>query len=200
MMRIGLTGGIGSGKSTVAGMFAELGVPIYNSDTAARRLMEEKPALRAEITALLGPRSYQGGSLNRTYIASRVFSDPELLQALNALVHPAVASDFNAWSQVQRAPYVLQEAAILFENGGYRKLDRMILVTAPEKERVRRVASRDETTAAEIRKRMQHQWPEQEKIPLADYVIPNVDLDQTRKTVTRIHRELLDLSGPADPA
>ncbi len=194
-MRVGLTGGIGSGKSTVAGFFRELGIPVYDSDLRARELMETDPDLRGRIGELLGEGAYAEGKLNRAWIASTVFGDPELLEALNALVHPAVAADFKAWSSRQEAPYVLQEAAILFENGGHRNLDRMILVTAPEEERIRRVVSRDETSDARVRSRMQAQWGDERKIPLADFVIENVDLEATQRSVYRIHRELLGIPG-----
>lgn len=197
MIRAGLTGGIGSGKSTVAGFFRELGVPVYNSDLRARELMEEEPDLRRRIVDLLGGEAYADGSLNRAWIASRVFGNPELLEALNALVHPAVAGDFASWSAGQEAPYVLQEAAILIENGGHRKLDKIILVTAPEEERIRRVVARDDTTESRVRSRMDAQWGDSRKIPLADYVIENVDLEATRRAVLRIHRELLDIPGSA---
>lgn len=197
MIRVGLTGGIGSGKSTVAGFFRELGIPVYNSDLRARELMGEDPALRKSIEALLGSEAYADGSLNRSWIASRVFGNPELLEALNALVHPVVAADFASWSARQEAPYVLQEAAILIENGGYRKLDRIILVTAPEEERLRRVVARDDTSESRVRGRMEAQWSDSRKIPLSDYVIVNVDLAETRREVHRIHRELLEIPGSA---
>ncbi len=192
MMRVGLTGGIGSGKSTVAGFFSDLGIPVYNSDARARELMEAQPGLRRGIRELLGPSAYTEAGLDRAYVASRVFSDEALLGKLNALVHPAVRKDFELWSQRQQAPYVLQEAAILIENGNYRELDRMILVTAPEEERIRRVVERDKTSETSVRERMRSQWEDADKIPHADYVISNISLEETRDAVERIHRELLE--------
>ena len=196
MMRIGLTGGIGSGKSTVAGFFQALGVPVYDSDARARILMEEDEELKAGIQNLLGASSYKDGVLNRSHIASRVFADQGLLQQLNALVHPAVRKDFQNWCKRQQAPYVLQEAAILIENEAYRNLDRMILVTAPSEERIRRVMSRDAASREEVLSRMNHQWPDEDKIGWADYIIENIELDSAKREVDRIHRELLQLSGP----
>ncbi len=198
-MTVGLTGGIGSGKTTVSGYFGELGVPVYNSDSRARELMEEDRALRRSILELLGPRAYTGAALNRAFIASRVFGDKALLEQLNGLVHPVVRKDFHAWRATQRAPYVLQEAAILFENGAYRNFDRMILVTAPREARIRRVMKRDDTSRESVLARMKNQWETSRKIPLADYVIENDDLENTRLQVGRIHRELLHLSGVEPP-
>ncbi|MDC6354267.1 MULTISPECIES: dephospho-CoA kinase [unclassified Robiginitalea] len=195
MMRVGLTGGIGSGKSTVAGFFRELGIPVYDSDVRARELMEADPELRGRIENLLGEEAYAEGKLNRAWIASRVFGDAKLLEALNALVHPAVAADFRSWSARQEAPYVLQEAAILIENGGYRNLDQVILVTAPEEERIRRVVARDNTSGSRVRSRMDAQWSDKRKIPLSDFVIENMELEATRRAVHRIHRELLEIPG-----
>ncbi len=198
MIRVGLTGGIGSGKSTVASFFRELGAPVYDSDRRAKDLMNGDTDLREAITTLLGAEAYKDGSLNRQWIAGRVFSDPELLSSLNALVHPAVREDFNLWSAAQKAPYVLQEAAILMENGGNKHLDRTILVTAPESVRIARVVERDDVQAADVRERMENQWKDSDKIPLADFVIENTNLENTRRQVEDIHRELLQLSGAGD--
>jgi dephospho-CoA kinase len=197
MMRVGLTGGIGSGKSTVGRALQELGIPVYDSDRRARELMEGEERLRAAITELLGPGAYKGTALNRPFIASRVFDDPAMLDALNALVHPVVRADFEAWAERQAAPYVVQEAAVLFENGGYRGLDRMILVTAPEDERIRRVMLRDGVSREAVRSRMRNQWEDAEKIPLADFVIRNTDLQKTLREAGKVHRELLQLAGNA---
>lgn len=196
-MRVGLTGGIGSGKSTVGRALQELGIPVYDSDRRARELMEGEERLRAAITELLGPGAYKGTALNRPFIASRVFDDPAMLDALNALVHPVVRADFEAWAERQAAPYVVQEAAVLFENGGYRGLDRMILVTAPEDERIRRVMLRDGVSREAVRSRMRNQWEDAEKIPLADFVIRNTDLQKTLREAGKVHRELLQLAGNA---
>lgn len=197
MMRVGLTGGIGSGKSTVAQALRQLGIPVYDSDRRARELMEADPRLREGIQDLLGPGAYEGEGLNRPFIASRVFADPALLDALNALVHPVVRADFESWAARQAAPYVVQEAAILFENGGYRELDRMVLVTAPEEERIRRVMRRDGVSREAVRLRMRNQWGDAEKIPLADFVIRNTELQQTLRETRKLHQDLLQLAGNA---
>jgi dephospho-CoA kinase len=194
-MRVGLTGGIGSGKSTVARYFMDLGVPVYNSDRRARELMEHDKDLKRGIEELLGKGAYSEGGLNRPYIATRVFREESLLKKLNKLVHPAVRADFNQWADRQETPYVLQEAAILIENGAYKDLDRTILVTAPEKERIDRVMKRDSVSEEAVRLRMQNQWGDMDKIPMADYVLENTDLQATVLEVGRIHRELLQIAG-----
>jgi len=193
MKIIGLTGGIGSGKTTVSGMFAELGVPVYNSDLEAKRLMQTSTSLRKKISALLGDEAYKGKSLQRPYIAGKVFKDPDLLQKLNAIVHPAVKKHFRKWAARQDFPYVIQEAAILFENGSYPAFDRMILVTAPEEIRIARIQERDRSTRESILERIGHQWKDDRKAELADYVIENTDLTRTRDQVAIIHAELLEL-------
>ena len=193
MKTVGLTGGIGSGKTTVAEMFSTLGVPVYNSDKQAKELMLSSASLRKQITNLLVQKAYVGGELKRQYIAEKVFKDRELLKALNALVHPAVKEHFLDWAASQEFPYVIQEAAILFENGSYPMFDKMILVTAPEEVRITRIQARDGSSRQAIMERMQHQWHDTRKMELADYVIENIDLEGTRKQVARIHAELLEI-------
>lgn len=193
MKIIGLTGGIGSGKTTVSGMFAALGVPVYNSDLEAKRLMHSSRTLRHKISDLLGEKAYQGRVLQRQYVAEKVFKDAHLLKELNAIVHPAVKRHFRRWTAKQNFPYVIQEAAILFENGSYPAFDKMILVTAPEEIRIARIQQRDGATRKSILERMGHQWNDDQKAALADYIIENTDLDHTRDQVALIHAELLEL-------
>ncbi|MBT8204617.1 MAG: dephospho-CoA kinase [Eudoraea sp.] len=193
MKIIGLTGGIGSGKTTVSGMFAALGVPVYNSDLEAKRLMHSSRTLRHKISDLLGEKAYQGRVLQRQYVAEKVFKDAHLLKELNAIVHPAVKRHFRRWTAKQSFPYVIQEAAILFENGSYPAFDKMILVTAPEEIRIARIQQRDGATRKSILERMGHQWNDDQKAALADYIIENTDLDHTRDQVALIHAELLEL-------
>ena len=193
MKLVGLTGGIGSGKSTVANMFADLGVPVYNSDRQAKILMTRSAKLRKQIIELLGDQAFKDGALQRNYIAERVFTTPELLEQLNALVHPAVKKDFTEWSSEQDYPYVIQEAAILIENGSHGAFDKMILVTAPLEERIRRILERDSSSREAILERMQHQWEDAKKALYADYIIENVELSETLKQVASIHAELLEL-------
>ncbi|MCM4152133.1 dephospho-CoA kinase [Arenibacter sp. N53] len=195
MMIVGLTGGIGSGKSTVGKMFQKLGVPIYNSDIEAKKLMSHSKKIRKEIEALLGKQSYLDGVLNREYIAKSVFQDKELLQDLNKIVHPAVRRHFINWSRRQKVPYVIQEAAIIFENGTNEFYDRIVLVTAPTEIRIQRVVDRDGIAPAEVKKRINHQWPDNQKEELSDFIIKNIDLEVTEKEVCQIHHKLLKISA-----
>ena len=191
MIIVGLTGGIGSGKSTVAGFFKELGVPVYNSDKQAKKLMRNSKKLRKAIINLLGESAYNGKKLNRSVIAKKVFADKELLLALNGLVHPAVKKHFVKWAKKQKSNYVIQEAAVLFENGSYENYDKMILVRAPIAIRIARIQERDGSSESEILARMKHQWSDEEKSALSDYIIDNIDLDKTSLEVDRIPRGAL---------
>jgi dephospho-CoA kinase len=191
MKRIGLTGGIGSGKSTVAGFFEKLGIPIYNSDEEAKRLMIQDPTLIQGIKELIGTEAYEEGKLNRSFIAKKIFNDEGLLQAMNDLVHPAVRRDFLNWAEKQESPYVIQETALIFENGMQDFYDATILVTAPIEIRIARVLYRDKSSKESIQQRMHNQLPDAEKEMLADHVIVNLELEQTEKQVKRLHQQLL---------
>ena len=190
MKVVGLTGGIGSGKSTIASFFKALGVPVYIADTEAKKLMQTKPLVE-KITALFGIQAYKNSTLNSPYIADLVFQDDKLLEALNAIVHPAVARHFEYWTTQQDAVYVIKEAAILFENDNYKQCDFNILVTAPIAVRIKRVVARDHTTAEKIQARMAKQWPDEKKIPLADFVIDNLNLENSKKETRKIHVKIL---------
>ncbi|WP_306671343.1 dephospho-CoA kinase [Cellulophaga baltica] len=194
-MIVGLTGGIGSGKTTVAKMFHALGVPVYNSDIEAKKLMVTSEVLKVKIKELLGTESYIDHKLNRTYIADKIFTDPDLLAQLNAIVHPAVRQHFMSWVAQQKAAYIVQETAIIFENDTQNKFDKIILVTAPEKIRIERVTSRDAISADKVKERIENQWPDQKKAALSDYVINNLELDKTTVLVAEIHKQLLKFSS-----
>lgn len=172
-MIIGLTGGIGSGKTTVARLFETMGCVIYNSDDKAKEIYFNA-TVKKEVIALLGQETYLNSTtLNKTYISEKVFSDNELLQRLNAIIHPAVKNDFDAFSRQFPNKLVIKESAILFETGIYKDLDATILVTAPLSEKIERVMNRNGVSKAEVEKRMQSQWTDEKKTPLADYVISN---------------------------
>jgi dephospho-CoA kinase len=190
MKIIGLTGGIGSGKTTVAHMFSELGVPIYIADVEAKRLTNTSKVIRRQLIKLLGEKAYTETGLDRKYVANKIFNDSALLQKVNKIIHPKVAAHFRKWLLKQKAAYVIKEAAILFENGSYKDCDMVLLVTAPKAIRIARVKDRDDTTKADIKQRMKNQWSDEEKQKRADIVIENIDLQTTRKTVKTIHRSL----------
>lgn len=190
MKIIGLTGGIGSGKTTVAQLFSELGVPIYIADTEAKKLMDSSKVIRRKLVALLGEDAYSGIKLNRKFVADKIFNDKFLLDAVNAVIHPKVAAHFKKWVSKQKATYVIKEAAILFENGSYKNCDMVILVTAPKQMRINRVMARDNTSKAEIEQRMNNQWSDEKKLKLADIIIENIDLKTTKNKVEAIHNLL----------
>ena len=192
-MIVGLTGGIGSGKSTVASMFQKLGVPIYNSDVEAKNLMGRSKKIKKDIEALLGKESYLDGEPNRGYIAKKVFKDKILLRDLNNIVHPAVRRHFKSWCKRQNTTYVIQEAAIIFENGTQKRYDKIILVTAPRDIRIQRVVDRDGITAEQVMARMDNQWPDSEKEKFSDFIIENIDLEATEGEVLKIHHKLLKI-------
>ena len=190
MKIVGLTGGIGSGKTTVAKLFSKLGAPIYIADVEAKKLTESSKIIRRKLIALLGEDTYVGIKLNRKFVADKIFNDKALLEAVNGIIHPKVASHFRKWVAKQNTPYVIKEAAILFENGSYKDCDLVILVTAPKKIRIARVMARDNTSETEIEQRMNNQWTDEEKRKLADIVIENIDLLATQKEVETIHHSL----------
>lgn len=188
---VGLTGGIGSGKTTVAKMFETLKVPVYIADDEAKLLMNRSKVIRRKLEALLGTEAYLNNVLNKPYIASKIFNDSTLLKQMNAIVHPKVAAHFKKWTAKQHTPYVIKEAAILFENGSYRYLDFVITVTAPLQERISRVLKRDETTLERVKAIIANQWPDAEKIKQSHFVVVNKDLTTAQAQVANIHKEIL---------
>lgn len=192
MKVVGLTGGIGSGKTTVANMFKALGIPVYIADIEAKNLTVTSRSIRKAIIDLLGEEAYNGSELNRSWIAEKVFEREDLLQKLNKIIHPKVRSHFNSWLKKQKAPYCVKEAAILFETGGYKDCDYMVLVTAPEQIRIERIMQRDKLDKADILQRMQHQWSDDKKEALSDFVIHNQTKDATSAQVLEIHKTLLN--------
>ena len=188
---IGITGGIGSGKSKVAGYFSELGIPCYTADDRAKYLMNTDAALKESIVHHFGSECYMDNTLNRSYIADIIFKDKTALAKLNALVHPVVGQDFLNWVEKQNTPYVIKEAAILFESGGAKSCDSIILVTAPKKIRIERVLARDNTTVEAIKDRMSKQWSDSQKTPLADYHIENIVWEETVLKIDAIYEKLM---------
>ena len=193
MKIVGLTGGIGSGKSVILEVFSSYGVPCYQADNRAKELMQKSPELIRQIKVLFGEDIYQDKKLNRSKLADIVFGDKKKLKSLNALVHPLVNKDFQFFLNQQNTAYVIKEAAILFETGVAKDCDETILVTAPEKLRIQRVMKRDKLNAEHIKSRMSHQWSDDKKIPLANYVINNIDWDKTFKKIEEIHKKIIDL-------
>lgn len=199
MLNIGITGGIGSGKTTVCEIFEALGIPVYNADERAKYLMNHEHYLIDQLKKHFGDDIYADGVLDRKLLAQKVFGNKEKLELLNSLVHPVVFRDTERWLREQGArhvPYTLREAALLVETGSYKLLDKLIVVTAPADVRITRVKQRDNISEQEITARMQHQLNEADKIKLADFVIQNDgDLEHLKHQVSDIHQRLLKLSA-----
>lgn len=188
---IGLTGGIGSGKTTIAYHFHSLGVPIYIADDAAKEVMQEKSTIES-LKYSFGDSIFEGEQLNRGALASIVFNDRDKLAQLNSIVHPVVRAHFDNWIQNhQSAIYIIYEAAILFESGNYKKCDQVICVTAPLDVRIQRVLGRDDTNLEAVQKRINSQWTDEQRINKSDYIIENVDLALAKLKVEEIHKILL---------
>jgi dephospho-CoA kinase len=196
MLKVGITGGIGSGKTTVSKIFEVLGVPVFYADDHAKRIMVEDPILIAAIKHEFGNESYfDDGSLNRKYIASIVFNDAAKLGKLNAIVHPATFRAFDAWvAQVGDVPYILKEAALLFEAASYKLCDKAIMVYAPLETRIARVMKRDHISREDVLSRNAKQMPDEEKIKLADYTIVNDDTQLVIPQVLAMHQQFLEMA------
>lgn len=191
MLRVGITGGIGSGKSTIATMFEVLGIPVYYADGAAKKLMNEDVFLKEQLTAAFGKEIYQHGMLDRSYLSGLVFNNPEKLALLNSIVHPATIADAENWMQLQHSAYAIKEAAILFESGANKYVDKVIGVYAPAALRISRVMQRDNSTEEAVMARMNKQMEEEKKIKLCDYVITNDEQELVIPQVLKIHEALL---------
>ena len=192
-LKVGITGGIGSGKSYVAKVFKALGVPFYDADKVARSIMEDNEGLRADLRAAFGDAVYLAdGHLDRPYLSSIVFGDQAKLDLLNSIVHPVVIKHGDDWAKAQPGPYSLKEAALLFESGSYKKLDYTILVVAPEDLRIQRVMQRDQATEEQVRARIQKQTTDQEKMELADFIIINDEKQPLLPQVLKLHQQFLN--------
>lgn len=198
---VGITGGIGSGKTVASRIFAWLGIAVYNADQRARQLMETDPRLRAALEGHFGKAVFRpDGHLNRTWLGQRIFSDESERQWINQQVHPAVGRDFTAWARQQTSPYCLNEAALLIESGRFRDLDRLIVVTAPEAIRLARVMERDRIEEAEVRARMARQLAEEQKQAQADFLLHNDGRQGLIPQVVDLHHALLREASAHEPS
>lgn len=196
ILKVGITGGIGSGKSIICRVFASLGVPIYDADSRARWIMNNHPILKKEVMAEFGAEAYDhNGQLNRPYMAELVFNDSNKVKALNAMVHPKVGQDFIDWAtNYPNAPYLLKEAALMFESGSSKALDYVITVFAPKNVRIRRVLKRDpQRSEAQVKAIFGKQLAEEEKIQRADFVVYNDDQQMVLPQVIKLHKQFLNL-------
>lgn len=195
MKIIGLTGGIGSGKSKALVFFKEKGIPCYQADKAGHRVLNEDKDVIEKVKTHFGANLYTEKGLDRNSLGAYVFKNPEALAYLNSIVHPAVRKDFKEFMQEQQAPFVISEVAILFENGGQAQYDKIILITAPELLRIKRVQERDQVSEEEIRARIKKQWPDSKKASLADYVVTNAaDWSTTETKLQKVYEDLLVFS------
>lgn len=195
MLKIGLTGGIGSGKSTVAKIFEVLGIPVYYADTEAKRLMNINEKIKESIRQHFGEATYKNEDLDRKYLADIVFNNPEKLELLNALIHPVTIKDAEEWMQRQAAPYSIKEAALLFESGAAENLDFVIGVYAPQALRIKRVIKRDNLSQDEIVKRINRQVNEEMKMKLCDFVITNNEQELLIPQVLKLHQHFISLAN-----
>lgn len=195
MLKIGLTGGIGSGKSTVAKIFEVLGIPVYYADTEAKRLMNSNEKIKESLRQHFGEATYKNEELDRKYLADIVFNNPEKLDLLNALIHPVTIKDAEEWMQRQAAPYSIKEAALLFESGAAENLDFVIGVYAPQALRIKRVMKRDNLAQDEIVKRINRQVNEEMKMKLCDFVITNNEQELLIPQVLKLHQHFISLAN-----
>ena len=195
MLRIGITGGIGSGKSTVADIFNVLGIPVYSSDDASKRLMVEDKDLKKNIIESFGEESYVNGILNRKYLAAQVFNDSQKIALLNSFVHPATINDARRWTEKQNTAYTIKEAALIFESGSDEFLDYVIGVKSPADLRVTRAMTRDNVTREQVEARMKLQMDEDEKMKRCDFIIINDEQQMLIPQVLLLHERFLKEAG-----
>lgn len=191
MLRIGLTGGIGSGKSTVAHIFNVLGIPVYDADAAAKRIMAEDEVLKKSLLNAFGENAYTNGKLNRKFLSEVVFKDENKINLLNSLVHPATIKDANEWMKKQNSPYLIKEAALIFESGSDKFLDKVIGVRSPLSLRIERTMKRNNITAEEVEARMKFQMDEDKKMAFCDFIIENDEKEMLIPQVLLLHETLL---------
>lgn len=194
MLRIGLTGGIGSGKTTVAKIFELLGVPVYYADDEAKRIMTGNESLKKEIQKYFGEAAYVNGELNRDFLASKVFNDKGKLELLNSIVHPATLSDADEWFDRQTTPYAIKEAALIFEAGSEKNLEYVIGVHAPAELRIKRSMERDNVSRDKVIERMNRQMDEEEKMKLCDFVLKNDEQELLIPQVLALHEKLVAIA------
>lgn len=193
--RLGVTGGIGSGKTTVCRIFKVLGIPVFVADTVARELMQNDQDIRTELKLITGNDLYISGSLDRKELARLIFNRPDLLRRVNAVVHPSVLRRFDEWASEEVAPYVIMESAILFEAGADTLLDRVVTISAPVEERIARVMGRNDLSREEVIGRINNQLEDEEREEQSYYVINNSDNEMIIPEILKIHEDMLRLSG-----
>lgn len=191
-MRLGITGGIGSGKTSVCKVFSVLGIPVFSADPEAQKVMNQDSGIIEEINKLAGKNIYPGGNLDRIALASLIFRNSEMLKKVNELVHPVIFENFLSWTDQQTTPYVIMEAAILFESGASKLVDRIATVVAPVEERIARVTYRNRLTREQVLERIDNQMDDFERAKLSDYIIKNSENEMIIPAILRIHEDLIN--------
>ncbi len=192
MIKVAITGGIGTGKTTILSMFADKGIPVFNSDEIAREIMNTNPLLKNEIIIAFGDKAYDKNKLNKKYLSNVVFNNETLLKKINSIVHPYVADEFNSWIKKQDSKYIIYESAIIFENQGEGFFDKIICVIAPEDDIISRVMKRNNFSKDKIKSIINKQLPNEAKIQKSDYVIENVDISKLSDRVLEIHNNIIE--------
>jgi dephospho-CoA kinase len=191
ILKLGITGGIGSGKTSVCKVFMVLGIPVFSADLKASEIMENNPEITRRLNSITGKDLYSSGSLDRKQLASLIFNNLPLLEKVNSLIHPVVFDNFNNWAEEQSAPYVIMEAAILFESGAANLMDKTIAIAAPVNERVERVIKRSSLTREQVLERIRNQMDDESRIKLSDYVLYNSENDMIIPAILKIHSDIL---------
>ena len=193
--RLGVTGGIGSGKTTVCRIFRVLGVPVFVADDAAKQMMNSDPDIRKKINEIAGQDLYSGGNLDRMELARLIFNNPEMLKSVNKVVHPIVLRTFDEWAEKAEEPYVIMEAAVLFESRGEAHVDRVVSISAPVEERIERVMGRSELSREQVLERINNQLEDDEREEQSYYVINNADNEMIIPEILKIHSDMLRFAG-----
>ncbi len=192
VFKLGVTGGIGSGKTTVCKVFNILGIPVFSADFEARLIMDNNPSVKNNINSAVGRDMYQNGLLDRAELASMIFNDKTLLSKVNSIVHPVVFESFIAWSAKQTAPYVIMEAAILFESGASKLVDRVLTIVTPMEERIERMLRGNKLTRQQILERINNQTDDDTRVRNSDYVIYNSENDLILPAILKVHEEIIN--------
>lgn len=191
-LKLGVTGGIGSGKTSVCKVFRVLGVPVFSADYSARKIIDSDTGIREVINSIAGKDLYSSGSLDRTALATLIFNDNSLLMKVNSVIHPAVFEHFAEWEKEQPYPYVIMEAAILFESGASKLVDKIATIVAPVEERMNRVINRNKLTRSQVMERMNNQMDDESRVRMSDYVIYNSENDMIIPAILKLHDEILN--------
>ena len=191
MKKIGITGGIGAGKSMVGHVLEAMHFPVYYSDQESKKLVDSHPQIREDLQKLLGNEIYLDNTLNRVFLAEKIFKDSEIREKVNAIIHPHVRLGFEKWTTAQQSKLVFNEAAILFETGAYQIMDATILVTAPLEVKIQRVQLRDRITTEQVLDRMSNQWTDEQKIPLTDFILVNDEVQPLVSQIEAVIEKLL---------